>query len=536
MIGRLSTVALGTALLAACGPDGQVIEQEPLPAEGASISAAKQQEVLQWTGWAEIGGATTDATPAAAGFMDRMYLFIKSARAQKVLFCIGARGAPLRGSDWSEIVGPAEGTTDAAPAAAALGPRLYVVARRGDNRVYVNSLLDGKTEFDGAGPGWSEIKGNGLTGTTLGVSVLRRKLYVLARGLFDNRLLVNDSLGGAGASFTGWRPAPGIGNIDTAPTAAPLGPRLFGLVNGLNSPNMFTSIVAGPSLDGHGYEWAEIDTHDLTKMPLAAAGYGNRLYAAATTQDGTISISSSDDTAVFDAWTAVPGHFVSDAAPALAVLRKRMYLFAKRRDGKLFVNSAVRAEAPKADGSWAGPFPAGVSSSPIYAVNGALVFNPTTDSASVLVWSGTAQVGFPKQSQLWDPATMEWRGPQPFGDDLFCATHAFLPDGRLLVMGGSVPGGALKDVEKGIKASYTFDPVSESWTRGADMQYPRWYPTAVALGNGKVDVFSGFDEGDGAEKPGQGKIVAQVEEYDPELGGSRRCRRRKRSTRIRAFI
>jgi hypothetical protein len=39
--------------------------------------------------------------------------------------------------------------------------------------------------------------------------------------------------------------------------------------------------------------------------------------------------------------------------------------------------------------------------------------------------------------------------------------------------------------------------------------------------DGKVTIFSGFDQGDGGEKPGAGKIVDQIEEYDPASGAFR---------------
>jgi hypothetical protein len=75
--------------------------------------------------------------------------------------------------------------------------------------------------------------------------------------------------------------------------------------------------------------------------------------------------------------------------------------------------------------------------------------------------------------------------------DFFCAGQAFLPDGRLLVAGGT------KEYDKdgrpfiGLETSYLFDPLSESWIRLASMADGRWYPTLVTLGDGRVFTVSG---------------------------------------------
>jgi hypothetical protein len=65
---------------------------------------------------------------------------------------------------------------------------------------------------------------------------------------------------------------------------------------------------------------------------------------------------------------------------------------------------------------------------------------PPVTSANVLLWSGTAEVGDPLVSRLWDPATDAVTG-RIFDEDLFCSGHAFLPDGWVCVAGGHVHGG-----------------------------------------------------------------------------------------------
>jgi hypothetical protein len=88
-------------------------------------------------------------------------------------------------------------------------------------------------------------------------------------------------------------------------------------------------------------------------------------------------------------------------------------------------------------------------------------------------------------SRLWDPATATTlEMPQP-GFNVFCSGHAFLADGRLLIVGGHIENSV------GLPNSSTYDAVSNLWTAGPDMNAGRWYPTATTLGNGDVLVVSG---------------------------------------------
>jgi galactose oxidase-like protein/Big-like domain-containing protein len=89
--------------------------------------------------------------------------------------------------------------------------------------------------------------------------------------------------------------------------------------------------------------------------------------------------------------------------------------------------------------------------------------------------------------QVWDPATGRFTAePSPWL--LFCAGHAFLPDGRLLVAGGHITN------SHGLPNAALFDPASSSWQATAPMAQGRWYPTATTLPSGDVLVLSGQDE------------------------------------------
>ena len=69
--------------------------------------------------------------------------------------------------------------------------------------------------------------------------------------------------------------------------------------------------------------------------------------------------------------------------------------------------------------------------------------------------------------------------------NLFCSGHTFLPDGRLMVVGGH-----LFD-SQGVNQTCIYDPVTDHWTAEAEMNKGRWYPSAITLPDGSVLVLSG---------------------------------------------
>lgn len=92
-------------------------------------------------------------------------------------------------------------------------------------------------------------------------------------------------------------------------------------------------------------------------------------------------------------------------------------------------------------------------------------------------------------SYTWNPVTNQILS-QSASKIIWCAGHSFLPDGRVLLTGGSqTPAGTL-----GPKTTFIFDPQTSQWTRMADMRRGRYYPTHVALGDGRTLLFSGTDD------------------------------------------
>jgi plastocyanin len=130
--------------------------------------------------------------------------------------------------------------------------------------------------------------------------------------------------------------------------------------------------------------------------------------------------------------------------------------------------------------------------SPIFVVHAAVL-----RTGKVLLFSGTAEVGYPNESRVFDATTATFTA-QAFDQDLFCSGHAWLPDGRLCVAGGA-PNGT-------VNSTHIFDPVAETWTAAgaaANMSRARWYPTVLTLGDGRILAVSGLSG------------IAPIEVYDP---------------------
>lgn len=117
-------------------------------------------------------------------------------------------------------------------------------------------------------------------------------------------------------------------------------------------------------------------------------------------------------------------------------------------------------------------------------------------SGKVLAWP-TGQDAF-----VWDPATnTKVAVPATFGD-LHCAAQTQLADGRVLVAGG-----VIVSPHDGITVTAIFDPATYQWTNATPMHDARWYPTATTLPDGRVLVSSG-------DMPGGGRAnIPEV--YDP---------------------
>jgi hypothetical protein len=120
-------------------------------------------------------------------------------------------------------------------------------------------------------------------------------------------------------------------------------------------------------------------------------------------------------------------------------------------------------------------------------------------------------------SVLWDPAARPpnnfahpptFRGADGRPFDFFCGGDTVLPDGSLLSAGGNqlYPPNAFGG-NTGRSDCCSFDPGTERWSRRAAMAHGRWYPTLLALQDGRVLAVSGRDE--------RNTLNTGLEVYDP---------------------
>lgn len=146
--------------------------------------------------------------------------------------------------------------------------------------------------------------------------------------------------------------------------------------------------------------------------------------------------------------------------------------------------------------------------SPTRSIHAALL---RTGQVLIAAGSGNNQAFFNARSfrtTLWEYPSdrfVEVRTPW----DLFCAGHAALADGRLLVAGGTAsytikgPYGRFA----GSRKAYLFDPLTRRYSAVQSMNAARWYPTLTRLGDGSILATAGWDD--------RGEVVRHSEVFDP---------------------
>ena len=121
------------------------------------------------------------------------------------------------------------------------------------------------------------------------------------------------------------------------------------------------------------------------------------------------------------------------------------------------------------EGRWDPPF-----STPVVAVHMHVV--PT---GKVFLWGDTGD------GQLWDATSGFIPVSKTFR--MYCSGHTILPDGRVLVVGGTSFG------TRGLRLATVFDPSTRTWSATRSMAQGRYYPTTTVLPNGDILAVSGHD-------------------------------------------
>jgi hypothetical protein len=99
------------------------------------------------------------------------------------------------------------------------------------------------------------------------------------------------------------------------------------------------------------------------------------------------------------------------------------------------------------------------------------------------------------KASVWDPVSSTFI-VLDVPKDMFCAGHVTLPDGRILIQGGtkSYPTSPTGADYGGIKDSWIFDPDTNTFTVTNDANEGHWYPTLTELGNGDIWMAGGLKE------------------------------------------
>jgi len=136
------------------------------------------------------------------------------------------------------------------------------------------------------------------------------------------------------------------------------------------------------------------------------------------------------------------------------------------------IRELVALFGPATFGEWTIPyettFPDGTAYHVAHAAvlkSGSVLFLPEADSKTTLLWDPADEVNPIFEHMVDEPDEL-----------LFCSGHAFLSDGRLLVVGGGGGG------PSGVNRAWKFDSDTKTWEKTAgDMTHARWYPTVATM-------------------------------------------------------
>jgi hypothetical protein len=153
---------------------------------------------------------------------------------------------------------------------------------------------------------------------------------------------------------------------------------------------------------------------------------------------------------------------------------------------------------PAVIGSWSAQIPLG-----IVGIHAAVLANGKVLYYEVI---GSA-IG--SKARLFDPVTFAITDVTlPFHRNIMCSGMSFLPDGRFLATGGD-PDDGLADSGVGNPYTTLFDPATNTWSSGEQMDFARWYPSNVVLPSGQTLIIGG------QAAPGGNSNIKVMEVFDP---------------------
>ncbi len=277
--------------------------------------------------------------------------------------------------------------------------------------------------------------------------------------------------------------------------AAVNNPPLHSVANGVSADGLYTysSTNAFPTNSyGASNYWVDVlfapsSTNSVPGVPsgvTATPGYANATVSWTAPWNGGSTITSYTITpyigAAAQTATTVTGTPPVTTATVTGLTNGSNYTFevtANNPNGAGSASAATNAVTP-------GPQPQGEWSTlenwPLVAVHATLM-----DTGNVLTWDAWQQ---PQPTQEYNPSTGTFTNPINSPDGIFCSAMVNMPNGDVLAVGGY---GELSTGNLGIVDTNIYNPTTGTWTRMADMHYPRWYPGLSELSNGDYVVISG---------------------------------------------
>jgi hypothetical protein len=162
-------------------------------------------------------------------------------------------------------------------------------------------------------------------------------------------------------------------------------------------------------------------------------------------------------------------------------------------------DASAQGSDPAVVGRWGEPVVLQTSLGPIVPIHMAMLRN-----GHVLMWSryvdSISRTKTPTDAVGTTPEAFEWTTTGATthfltsATNLFCAGHSFLPDGRLLVVGGHMK------VDGGVADANIMTP-GVGWTHAASMTYSRWYASSIALPSGEALIAGGTYGGEQDPNP-----------------------------------
>jgi N-acetylneuraminic acid mutarotase len=184
---------------------------------------------------------------------------------------------------------------------------------------------------------------------------------------------------------------------------------------------------------------------------------------------------------------------------------------------------AVGSPSPTPGASSSPGNPASPSAgAPAWTATGGMIEDGFQDTATllpdgkVLVAGGTVGTGLLASAELYDPGNGSWTatGSMPTPRQFHTAT--LLPDGKVLVAGGTGSNNTTGS-NSALASAELYDPGNGSWTATGSMVAPRMFHTATLLPDGKVLVAGGTAV-PGGDTGGGKPPLASAELYDPKSG------------------